>query len=65
MNQPPENVMHLLRLLDYLDEMKSIADRMYKLKNHYDDKMEHREPLERAMSDAKKELDACLGINNR
>jgi hypothetical protein len=60
-NQPPESVKHLLRLLDYLDEMKAIANQMFDLKNHYEDKMEHREPLERAMNEAKKELDACLG----
>jgi hypothetical protein len=60
-NQPAGTTTYLLRLMDYLIEMKGIANEMYTLKNQYDDMQEHREPFERAAKDAKAELDACLG----
>jgi len=59
--QPLVLVEGLLELLDYMDRIGEITGQMSELKNRYDDKKENREPLERAMNDARKELEACLG----
>ena len=59
--QPLVLVEGLLELLNYMDRVGEITGQMSELKNRYDDKKENREPLERAMNDARKELEACLG----
>ena len=59
--QPLGTTEKMLQLLNYLDDMGGIAGQMSALKNQYDHMQEHREPLERAANDARKELDACLG----